>query len=80
MCLMVGARVPIKRPEVTMNKPQMWIHWNDGESKPISREKAAREIRRNRRQPRALVRVFRKHRETYIVSELFGVGCCIHRS
>ena len=64
-----------------MNKPQMKLRWNDGEEHAITRAKAAREIRRNRNAHPALgVRVFRKFRETYIVSEFLGVGCCIHRA
>ncbi|MBR8123255.1 hypothetical protein KDW39_08845 [Burkholderia multivorans] len=64
-----------------MNKPQMMLRWNDGEEQPISRATAAREIRKNRRAHPALgVRVFWKFRETYIVSEFLGVGCCIHRA
>ncbi|MFY4709920.1 hypothetical protein [Burkholderia glumae] len=64
-----------------MEKPQMVLRWNDGEEQSISRASAAREIRRNRRAHPALrVRVFRKCRETYIVSEFLGMGCCIYRS
>ncbi|KAL5867542.1 hypothetical protein ACKVWM_011630 [Pyricularia oryzae] len=56
-----------------MNKPQMTLRWNDGEEQAISRAKAAREIRKNRNAHPALgVRVFRKFRETYIVSEFLG--------
>ncbi|ARK86081.1 MULTISPECIES: hypothetical protein [Burkholderia] len=64
-----------------MSKPQMMLRWNDGEEQAITRAKAAREIRKNRNAHPALgVRVFRKFRETYIVSEFLGVGCCIHRA
>jgi hypothetical protein len=62
-----------------VNKPQIMLRWNDGETQAISRASAAREIRKNRRAHPALgVRVFRKFRETYIVSNFLGVGCCIH--
>lgn len=63
-----------------MNKPQMILRWNDGGEQAISRANAAREMRKNRNAHPALgVRVFRKFRETYIVSEFLGVGCCIYR-
>ena len=64
-----------------MNKPKVMLRWDDGEEQVISRQDAAREIRKNRNAHPALgVRVFRKFRETYIVSDFLDVGCCIYRA
>lgn len=63
-------------------KPQMLLKWADEKTaQPIDRELAAKTIRRNRRQPKALrVQVFRKHGDTYIVSQFLNVGCVIYRA
>jgi hypothetical protein len=67
-----------------MAKQAMVLKWLGEDSQPISREEAAKVIRGNRRQakskPELRISVQRKCGETYIVSQLLGVGCCIGRA
>lgn len=62
-------------------KPAMLLKWADErEAHPIDRTTAARTIRKNRRAPRELrIKVTRKHRDIYIVSDFLCVGCVIYK-
>lgn len=65
-------------------KAAMVLQWHNEAPKPMSRDSAAHNIRANRAKMRAghpyRIRVWRQGRETYIVSEFLGVGCCIGRA
>lgn len=65
-------------------KPKMELQWHNEGTQPVERDVAAKIIRVNRAKMRGgdyqRVRVFRRGRETYIVSEFLGVGCCIGRA
>jgi hypothetical protein len=61
-----------------MAKQQVELKWHGEKAQPIERAEAARIIRGNRRQRKELrINVFRKHGDTYIVSDFLNVACCI---